>query len=209
MIRINVNYTGICVSRRQLLAVGNINSIPLEFEFSEHWQGLSRLAVFRNGETSVTVSLGSAACCIPWEVLAEAGEVFLALRGVGDGGGLVLCTETVSLGRVLPGIAAEAADPAREATPGVIDTLLSELALLKASGGGGGSPGKSAYEIALDHGFSGTQEQWLASLKGADGADGADGRTPVRGADYFTAADKAELVNAVLAALPVWSGGAF
>ena len=28
--------------------------------------------------------------------------------------------------------------------------------------------GKSAYEIALDHGFVGTEEEWLASLKGAD-----------------------------------------
>ncbi len=37
---------------------------------------------------------------------------------------------------------------------------------------------------------------------GATGAPGADGKTPVKGTDYFTAADKAELVQAVLAALP-------
>ena len=34
------------------------------------------------------------------------------------------------------------------------------------------------------------------------GADGADGKTPVRGTDYWTAADKQEIVNDVLAALP-------
>ena len=33
----------------------------------------------------------------------------------------------------------------------------------------GGAPGKSAYEIAEDNGFSGTVQEWLASLKGADG----------------------------------------
>lgn len=38
--------------------------------------------------------------------------------------------------------------------------------------------GDSAYEIAVKHGFKGTEEEWLASLKGADGKDGADG-TPV------------------------------
>lgn len=37
---------------------------------------------------------------------------------------------------------------------------------------------------------------------GADGKDGADGYTPVKGVDYFTEDDKAELVDAVMAALP-------
>lgn len=37
---------------------------------------------------------------------------------------------------------------------------------------------------------------------GAAGPAGADGKTPVKGTDYFTEADKAELVQAVLAALP-------
>lgn len=32
-----------------------------------------------------------------------------------------------------------------------------------------GADGKSAYEIALDNGFEGTEEEWLESLKGADG----------------------------------------
>lgn len=35
---------------------------------------------------------------------------------------------------------------------------------------------------------------------------GADGRTPVRGTDYWTEADKNELVAAVVAALPVYAG---
>lgn len=42
--------------------------------------------------------------------------------------------------------------------------------------------------------------------KGADGAKGADGYTPVKGTDYFTEADKTEMVNAVIAALPVYNG---
>jgi hypothetical protein len=36
-----------------------------------------------------------------------------------------------------------------------------------------------------------------------------DGKTPVKGVDYYTAADKTEMVNAVLAALPVWNGGSY
>lgn len=56
--------------------------------------------------------------------------------------------------------------------------------------------GYSAYEIAVIHGFEGTEEEWLASLKGAKGDAGY---TPIKGTDYFTEADKTEITNAVLA----------
>lgn len=55
--------------------------------------------------------------------------------------------------------------------------------------------GLSAYEVAVVNGFSGTEEEWLESLKGKDGKDGvvgkdgADGYTPVKGVDYFDGAD--------------------
>lgn len=79
----------------------------------------------------------------------------------------------------------------------------------------------TAYAIAVKNGFKGTEAAWLASLKGAkgetgpqgpkgnngaDGHPGADGYTPVKGKDYFTEADKNELVNAVLTALPAAEG---
>lgn len=35
-----------------------------------------------------------------------------------------------------------------------------------------GKDGKSAYEIACDQGFVGTEEEWIASLKGEPGDDG-------------------------------------
>lgn len=48
--------------------------------------------------------------------------------------------------------------------------------------------------------------------KGADGTNGKDGingKTPVKGTDYWTEADKAEIVNDTLAALPTWAGGSY
>ena len=78
--------------------------------------------------------------------------------------------------------------------------------------------GKSAYEIAVDNGFIGTEAEWLVSLHGKDGRDGKDGKdgkngidgkdgkTPVKGTDYYTEADKVEMVAAVIAALPVYNG---
>lgn len=71
--------------------------------------------------------------------------------------------------------------------------------------------GYSAYEVAVINGFSGTEKEWLASLKGEpgytprkdvdyfDGKDGYtpekdkdyfDGYTPVRGKDYYTDEEK-------------------
>ncbi len=89
--------------------------------------------------------------------------------------------------------------------------------------------GASAYELAVGHGYMGSEEEWLASLKGeqgpqgqvgpqgeigpqgvqgpqgqqgpqgipgpagANGSPGADGRTPVKGTDYWTQQDQAEI----------------
>lgn len=44
---------------------------------------------------------------------------------------------------------------------------------------------------------------------GPQGEPGANGYTPVKGTDYWTAADKAEIVDDVLAALPTWTGGSY
>ena len=71
--------------------------------------------------------------------------------------------------------------------------------------GADGVDGKSAYDIAVAHGFVGTEAEWLESLKGEpgkdgapgepgkDGAPGADGYTPVKGTDYWTSEDIAEI----------------
>lgn len=91
-----------------------------------------------------------------------------------------------------------------------------------------GQNGLSAYEIAKNGGFIGTEEEWLKSLKGADGAkgekgeqglqgiqgekgqngkdgtngtNGIDGKTPVKGTDYFTAEDKTEFTAEVAKSL--------
>lgn len=48
-----------------------------------------------------------------------------------------------------------------------------------------------------------------AALAQAKSSGEFDGYTPVKGTDYFTEADKQELVNAVLAALPAWTGGSY
>ncbi|MBO5204074.1 MAG: collagen-like protein [Clostridia bacterium] len=49
-----------------------------------------------------------------------------------------------------------------------------------------GKDGKSAYEVALENGFEGTIDQWIASLKGEKGDTGATGATGDTGATGAT-----------------------
>lgn len=84
----------------------------------------------------------------------------------------------------------------------IVGTVSSEGSLNGSVGALFAKDGDSAYQIALNNGFEGTEEEWLASLKGdpgvagsdgkdgsngKDGKDGADGYTPIKGRDYFDA----------------------
>lgn len=47
--------------------------------------------------------------------------------------------------------------------------------LQEGGGGGTGADGLSAYQIAVQYGFQGTEEEWLESLEGAQGPQGIQG----------------------------------
>lgn len=55
-------------------------------------------------------------------------------------------------------------DQAYAVLKGYIKATLAEAGALK------GEDGKSAYQLAVELGFVGTEEEWIASLKGKDGA---------------------------------------
>ena len=61
--------------------------------------------------------------------------------------------------------------------------LEGKVASLEASAGPGqkGTDGKSAYEIALENGYTGSKEDWLQSLKGERGLQGPPGPTGPQG----------------------------
>ena len=76
-------------------------------------------------------------------------------------------------------------DEEEELPQGTLDDLVAEaLARAKATGMFDGEDGQD----------------------GEDGRDGQNGYTPVKGVDYNTAADKAEMVRLVLAAMPEYAG---
>lgn len=64
-----------------------------------------------------------------------------------------------------------------------------------------------AKTVDVMHGKNGSDGKPGADgSPGKDGSNGRDGYTPVKGKDYFTDAEKTEMVNAVKAALPIYAG---
>ena len=90
----------------------------------------------------------------------------------------------------------------------VLAVLLGALFALSLAGVaacGESEAGKSAYEIAVEHGFEGTEAEWLESLKGKDGADGAPGKDGEDGADGLSVTEA--LINSKGELMIVFSNG--
>lgn len=67
--------------------------------------------------------------------------------------------------------------------------------------------GTSSADLKGEKGDKG--DTGAPGTNGTNGKDGADGKTPVKGTDYYTEADKTEMVNRVISALPTWTGGSY
>lgn len=99
----------------------------------------------------------------------------------------------------------EKGDPGQDGKDGITPTIgengnwyLGDTDTGKPSRGEKGDTGlKGDKGDKGDKGETGAQGE-----KGATGAKGADGKTPVKGTDYWTEADKQEIVNDVLAQIP-------
>ncbi len=172
------------------------------FAFDSEWDQLAVTARFstQNSHTDVLIENGS--CPIP--VISDGGWV-----DVGVFGGNIRSTNNIRL-RCTESVLTRDSAPANP-TPDVYSQIISLLgrgtitsAVINASGeliisfgdgtsvnagtaaGASGNPGMSAFELAVEQGFMGTEAQWLTSLEGANGADGAtgaDGETPTIGAN--------------------------
>ena len=133
MIRLCIKQTRISLEGHDILVQGCVNSVFVHFSFSHEWDSLACIAVFNNGSTKVSVSLSSDTCIIPWEVLSSPGDLYISLRGVGESGTFVICTEDIFIGKIIPSSAFCEAPSSKEVMPDVIDTLLADVAEIKAA----------------------------------------------------------------------------
>lgn len=87
------------------------------------------------------------------------------------------------------------------AMPVTNDIKLGDIVRDLQQGGVAGEDGKSAYEIAVEHGFEGTEEEWLESLKGEQGPQGPQGPQGEPGQDGFGTEEQYNDIIARLEAL--------
>lgn len=118
MFELYANKTQLALRKGEPLTSGSVNVYPVRFEFSEDWDGMERVAVFRSGGESRSVVLDAdGQCTIPWEVLTSHGRQLSAgVYGTRDGD-MALPTVWAGLGFILAG--AVPGDDARPPTPEV------------------------------------------------------------------------------------------
>ena len=129
MIICEVNKNHLNVRTRELLTAGSQNVNTVEFRFNAAWDGLAKTATFKTSKKTISVLLNTNTTAIPWEALADAGEILaVGVFGV-SGETLVLPTVWGILGKVMD--AAHLGDEEKEPTPDVYQKILDELNALE------------------------------------------------------------------------------
>lgn len=88
---IKVNSHTLEIEQNIDINAGEYNITTLNFEFSDEYEGLTKMAVFSNCETIIKTAILDNQCTIPFEVLEEPGQVLLGVYGYeGEGENLEL-----------------------------------------------------------------------------------------------------------------------
>ena len=104
MFQLFANKNKLEVQEKEPLTSGSVNVYPVQFTFSDDWDGLERTALFQAEEEFESVLLDeSGACTIPQEVLLKHGVHLMAEVCGTRNGAVVLPTVWVDLGVILDG----------------------------------------------------------------------------------------------------------
>ena len=178
-----------------------IGALRCKFQFrTDDWLHSAKTAMFCKGnavlhpeviDDAISVPLDADdECPVPYEVLTDASPYSVGVWGITDSGLRIVSNWLV--------FGAQTGCYTEGNAPGDPEqTVYDEIRLISQSAvdaanevtkraDNGEFDGKSAYELAVDVGFEGTEQEWLSSLVGATGKDGY---TPIKGKDYFDGAD--------------------
>ncbi len=175
MIKFIVKGQNIETLEHEIIVADQIAFVKIHFVFDNNWKPLHKVVQFTQDESTYNRVLGTeeTSCFLPSELLA--GTVKMSLFGYDAAASeTVRATTIVKTLHIRPsGFDGENETPIPP-TPDLYQQLLQKISEK-------GKDGKSAYEIAVEYGFVGTEADWLESLKGVDGKDGCDGRNGVDG----------------------------
>ena len=178
MWKFNVRNQSIEIVEREVLADHQISYVQFRFTFDGDWKRFHKVVQFSQCDEVYSIVLGveGTSCYLPSEL--HVGAAKMSLFGYDTASDTTVRATTVPVTLNIRASGFEGDDPPVPPTTDLYVQLLKKIE--EASHGGSG---KSAYEIAVEHGFIGTEEQWLLSLRGADGQNGIDGKDGLNGLD--------------------------
>lgn len=163
------------ILEREVIADKQISFVNLKFIFDGDWKKFHKVVQFTQCDETYNCVLGTDAtsCLLPSEL--HAGAVRMSVFGYDaeNTNGLRATTVPITLNVRPSGFVGDGAEEVPP-TPDLYVQLLQKLDE-KAESIQNGADGLSAYEIAQNNGFEGTQTEWLASLKGDRGETGLQG----------------------------------
>ena len=169
MIKFLVKGQNIETLEHEVIAADQIAFVKIHFVFDNNWKALHKVVQFTQDEITYSRVLGTenTSCFLPAELTP--GTVKMSLFGYdAEATETVRATTIVKTLHIRPS-GFEGENSNVPPTPDLYQQLLQKISEK-------GKDGKSAYEIAVEYGFVGTETEWLESLKGVDSKDGVNGK---------------------------------
>ncbi|HRU99515.1 MAG TPA: hypothetical protein P5092_19070 [Ruminococcus sp.] len=152
------------ILEREVLADHQIQYVQFKFTFDGDWKRYHKTVQFSQCDEVYSVVLGTdgTSCYLPAEL--HVGAVKMGIYGYDTASDTTVRATTVPVTLNIRESGFEGEEPPIPPTPDLYTQLLKRIEDAEH-----GLDGKSAYQIAVDHGYIGTEEEWLASLHGKDG----------------------------------------
>ena len=169
------------LERREVVADEQVAFVNLLFLFTPEWEQIDKVAQFKQNENVYNVHIGKgnvAQCTLPSEITN--GQTSRSIFGYHDE---VRATTATLEFRVCRSGFSDSGSVPIPPTPDLYAQLLKKIdgKIASLHDGKDGENGKSAYEIAVQNGYDGTETDWLESLKGQKGDTGEPGATGAKG----------------------------
>lgn len=187
-----VNKQSIKRTDNNKIVSGSENYLYARFTFTEDWTGIIKTAVFKSGNKAFNVILDdNGECIVLWEVITDGAYVFVSVFG----GDLIMateCKEFVHSSGYVPG---ETPEPP---TPDVYVQIMEKLESISSGQIDSAAVEKAVNDYMTAHPVNVPTEQDITDIVQSyveahkEELQGESGKTPVKGVNYWTEAEKQE-----------------
>ena len=153
------------VLEREVLADHQIQYVQFRFTFDGDWRRFHKVVQFSQCDETYNIVLGTDGTSLYLPAELHVGAAKMSVFGYNTESDTTVRATTVPVTlNIRPSGFVGDDEPPIPPTPDLYAQLLKKI-----EEAGHGADGKSAYEIAVEHGYVGTETEWLASLKGEPG----------------------------------------